>query len=97
MKSTALLVMVGLMCLILADCVVSAGYPTYGPPGLRVEVMPGRPGPGYVWMGGYWRWGGRDYVWASGRWARPRQGRRWEDGRWEQQGHRWVYREGRWR
>lgn len=95
MKKTSLLVLVGLLSLVVADCVVS--YPRFGPPGHRVEVIPTRPGQGYAWVGGYWRWAGGNYAWVGGRWVRPRHGREWVPGRWEERGRRWHWREGHWR
>ena len=95
MKNAALLVLVGLLAVMLADCIVA--YPTFGPPPLRAEVIVGRPGPGYVWIGGYWDWGGGRYYWVGGHWARGRAGRVWVPHRWEQNGNRWVLRRGYWR
>jgi hypothetical protein len=94
MKKAAFLVLLGILMVLLADCVV---YPTFGPPALRAEVMIGRPGPGYVWIGGYWIWRSGEYRWHPGHWERARHGRSWVDGRWEQRGHRWVWRKGHWR
>jgi len=95
MKKAALWALVGLVSVLAADCIVA--YPTIGPPPMREEVIIGAPGPGFIWIGGYWRWYGGNYVWSSGHWARARAGRRWEAGRWEQRGHRWAWRKGRWR
>jgi WXXGXW repeat (2 copies) len=36
-----------------------------------VVVIGAKPGPGYVWTGGYWAWQGGRYVWIPGRWLRP--------------------------
>ena len=95
MKNAALLVLLGLLSVLLADCVVS--YPEFGPPPLREEVIIRRPGPGYVWIGGYWGWGGGRYYWNSGRWDRARSGKAWVPYRWEQNGRRWVLHNGYWR
>jgi hypothetical protein len=95
MKKAAPLVLLGLLSLIVVDCIVT--YPTFGPPPHRVEVIPARPGHAYVWVGGYWRWSGHNYVWVGGRWVRPRHGREWVPGHWEQRGRRWYWREGHWR
>ncbi len=66
------------------------------PPPPRAEY-PGRaPYDGYVWLNGYWYWGGREYVWIGGSWAAPRPGYRWTPHRWERQGDRWEMRGGRW-
>ena len=29
------------------------------------------PGPGYVWVDGYWDWVGGGWVWVPGRWVLP--------------------------
>jgi hypothetical protein len=95
MKKAALWALVGVVTVLAADCIVS--YPTFGPPPLREEAIIVAPGPGFIWVGGYWRWSGGNYSWVSGHWARARAGSRWEAGRWERRGHRWVWRKGRWR
>jgi len=95
MKKVAFVTILGILSLLLADCLVS--YPNYGPPGLRAEVRIAPPGPGYVWIGGYWGWGGGGYHWHSGHWARARHGRAWVEGRWEQHGRRWAWHRGHWR
>jgi hypothetical protein len=73
-------------------------YARTAPPPIRVETYGPAPGPGYLWINGYWGFRGNDYYWVSGRWERPPRGhRRWEDGRWERRGGRYQWREGRWR
>jgi hypothetical protein len=44
-----------------------------GPPAPRHEVIieSGRPGPDYVWAGGYWDGSPGHYVWVTGHWDRP--------------------------
>jgi hypothetical protein len=95
MKKVTLLVILGMVTFMLADCIAS--YPTFGPPGGRGEVVIRSPGPGYIWIAGYWGWGGGRYYWVPGRWVRGRRGQNWVDGRWEQQGKRYVWRKGHWR
>jgi len=95
MKKGSLLILLGLIMLLAADCIVS--YPTMAPPALRTEVIVGRPGPGYFWMAGCWAWGAGGYYWVHGHWARTVRGRVWIDGRWEQRGARWVWVKGYWR
>ena len=41
------------------------------PPLLPVYVQPPIPGPGYVWIPGYWAWDGQEYYWVPGYWATP--------------------------
>lgn len=66
-----------------------------GPPAPRREVVRPRPGPGYVWVGGYWGWNGGAYAWRPGYWAR--HGGAWCPGHW-QNGYRrgWHWVPGRW-
>jgi hypothetical protein len=48
------------------------------PPPRAVRVVPARPGPGFVWVNGYWYPVGNRYVWRQGYWARPPYvGARW--------------------
>jgi len=41
------------------------------PPPPRAEVIPYRPGPGHVWVPGYWYWTGSRYIWHAGYWSVP--------------------------
>ena|SRR6185295_9740166 len=70
------------------------------PPVLRHEVVVVRPGPGYVWVPGYWDWSAprRNYVWVGGVWARPpyRHGI-WVGPRWERRHGHVFYMRGHWR
>lgn len=76
---------------------VGVVYVERRPPPERVEVALASPGPGFVWIRGYWRWERNDYRWVAGRWTRPQRGyRRWEPGRWRQSHHHWYWVEGRW-
>jgi hypothetical protein len=69
----------------------------YAPPPLRVETAPISPGPGYVWVPGYWFWNDTQYVWISGHWERPPQtSQTWVDARWVQDGGEWVFVPGYW-
>ena len=54
------------------------------PPPRVVRVHPRSPGPGYVWVDGYWYPNGRRYVWHDGYWTRPPYGSaRWIGPRYE--------------
>ena len=83
----------------LAGCV--GGYAYYAstpPPPLRVEARLASPGPGFVWIDGYWGFRGGGYAWVPGVWVRPPRPRAvWVPARWEPRSNRYYYREGRWR
>jgi WXXGXW repeat (2 copies) len=82
----------------LGGCAVHASYIHTPPPAPRVEVYGYAPGPGYVWVNGFWAWGGSRYVWRPGYWVRPpRHYNRWQEGRWERDGRGYRYHEGHWR
>jgi hypothetical protein len=96
MKRQTLLLAV--MAVALSGCAARGAYVTVAPPPPRVEVFGVAPGPGVVWVNGYWNWGGSRYVWVPGRWQRPPRGRgRWEPGRWENHHGRYSYIRGGWR
>lgn len=92
--------------LALGGCVVAPSpyyepAPAYGavqvaPPPPRYEVVGVAPAPGYVWIAGYWNWGGVRYEWVPGRWSAPRPGYVWLPHRWEHEGDHWRQRGGRW-
>ncbi len=68
------------------------------PPPPRREVIPVRPGAGYVWIGGYWIWRPPEYVWVPGRWVLPPPGhRKWVAGKWYREPRGWFWVEGYWR
>jgi len=76
----------------------TSAYVAYGPPAPRYGAVGAAPGPGYVWVNGYWGWAGGRYVWNEGRWAHPPHGRHaWVEGGWHHEGHGWRYHEGHWR
>jgi hypothetical protein len=57
----------------------AGGYAFYAntpPPALRFEQRGVAPGPGYVWIDGYWGYSGGRYAWVAGRWDRPPRLRR---------------------
>lgn len=87
-----------------AGCYSSGAYvePTYveveaAPPPPRVERIPYQPGPGYVWVPGFWNWAGGRYVWHAGYWAVPPQtGHVWVPSGWVRHGRHYRYVPGRW-
>ena len=81
-------------------CAAGSGrlYVRVGPPAPVYERSIASPGPGYVWVPGYYRWDGRAYNWAPGTWVRPPRARaRWVPGHWVQTRRGWYYVDGRWR
>ncbi len=71
---------------------------TVAPPPMRAEQQSPMPGPGHVWVGGYWNWNGSQYAWTPGQWqAPPQQGQVWEAPQWRQYGDRWRFGRGGWR
>lgn len=66
--------------------------PAYGPVGYA-------PGPGYVWVGGYYDLvGGNRWVWRQGRWDRPPHPHDvYVTPYWERHGHGYRFHQGHWR
>jgi hypothetical protein len=63
---------------------VSIGIQIGAPPPRVVRVLPPSPGPGFVWIAGYWYPVGNHYKWHSGYWTRPVYGgARWVEPRYE--------------
>jgi hypothetical protein len=86
----------------LAAC-ASRGYYAYSvpppPAPYAVGAVGYAPGPGYVWMDGFWDLRGTRWVWVSGRWGRPpRPHAVWMRSRWEPYGRGgWRFHAGYWR
>ena len=49
-------------------------YVNTAPPAPVVEYRSYPPGPGYVWIDGYWDWSGYEWQWVGGRWVQQQQG-----------------------
>ncbi len=77
-----------------------SGYVVYapGPPPPPPPVVLYRaPGPGFVWIDGYWGWRNR-WAWTPGRWVRPPFARAvWAPGYWYRAPRGWGWRAGYWR
>jgi hypothetical protein len=85
-----LLLSVGTVC---AEVVIKVG-----PPAPIVETRVARPGPNYVWIGGYHNYVNGAYVWVPGRWeVPPHPGQRWVAHKWVHRHGGYVLVEGRWR
>ena len=55
----------------------------FGPPVLPVYVQPICPGPGFIWVPGYWAYGDDGYFWVPGTWVEPPEvGLLWTPGYW---------------
>ena len=110
MKNSLRIGMVGLLALGLSTsaCMIGdAEYPeadesappaqvAAAPPADRVEVVPVAPGPGQVWVPGYYYWGPRGYLWAPGRYVVARPGAYWVGPRYVYRGGYHYYYGGRW-
>lgn len=66
------------------------------PPAPQYEGTPAAPGPGYVWIGGYWGWNLGRHVWIGGRWALPPAGHAWVPGYWGRHAQGWRWQGGYW-
>ena len=67
------------------------------PPAPVAEVVGVAPGPGFIWIGGYYHWYGGRWVWYRGHYERPpRPGAVWVRPRYEIRGGRRVYIRGYW-
>ena len=69
-----------------------------GPPAPLAETVVAAPGPGFVWVDGYWGWTGGRWEWSGGHWARPpHRGAVWVHPSYYVRGGRHVYHPGHWR
>ncbi len=89
---------------VLAGLVVTGCGPGYysasfgPPPPPRYGVVGVAPGPGYVWMDGYYNRAGRSWVWVNGRWGRPPHGRSaYVHPEWRNEHGSWRFHRGYWR
>jgi hypothetical protein len=74
-----------------------AYYAPPPPPPVAV-VVPAAPGPGYVWIEGYWDWRGGSRCWVPGRWVLPPRPRAvWAPGHYAAGRRGSVWRPGHWR
>jgi len=71
---------------------------TFGPPPLPVYAQPLCPGPGFVWIPGYWAWDpGIGYYWVPGLWVlTPFVGALWTPGYWAWSNGVFIWYEGYW-
>lgn len=82
----------------LADISINIGLDA--PPPMRHEVVVGvRPGPDYIWIGGFWDGSPGHYAWVPGHWDRPPHPHaQWFAPHWDRDrdGH-WRQTRGEWR
>ena len=100
MKSLTAAVLLTASVIASTACVGASGrvYIRSGPPPLRAEAVLVSPGPGYVWVPGYYRYEGGGYVWLPGRYERaPRARARWVPAHWERDRRGWYFVDGHWR
>jgi hypothetical protein len=69
------------------------------PPADQVDTVVGvAPAPGFVWVGGFYGWGGGRWVWHAGYWGRPpHPGAVWVHPYYAYRGGRHYYVRGYWR
>jgi WXXGXW repeat (2 copies) len=68
------------------------------PPGVHAEVHVTSPGPGYVWVPGYWDWNSSDWVWVPGAWLKPPHPHaHWVAPHYQHRRGHWKYHRGHWR
>jgi hypothetical protein len=68
-----------------------------GPPALPVYAQPICPGPGYMWVPGYWAWNDvAGYYWVPGTWVMAPVGMLWTPGYWGWNEGFYVWHAGYW-
>lgn len=68
-----------------------------GPPVLPVYFQPICPGPGFIWVPGYWAYGPDGYFWVPGTWVLPPEvGLLWTPGYWDWDDGFYIWHEGYW-
>jgi len=73
-------------------------YAPVPPPPLQVEPYAVSPGPGNIWINGYWGYEGGRHVWHTGRWEKPpRANAHYVAPRWEKKGNQYAFHEGHWK
>src|SRR2546425_2322857 len=71
---------------------------TAPPPPRAYGIVGVAPGPGYVWIDGFWDWRGGNWRWMNGYWGRrPRPRAVWVRPYWEPHGRGYRFHRGYWR
>jgi hypothetical protein len=66
------------------------------PPPMRFEHRSPSPGPGNVWIGGFWDRDGDRWAWREGRWDRGHGGDRWVSPVYRRENSGYRYEPGHW-
>src|SRR5215471_1240271 len=70
---------------------------TLAPPLLPIYAQPICPGPGYIWVPGYWAYGDFGWFWVPGTWVlAPFVGALWTPGYWHWDDGVFLWSEGYW-
>ncbi len=86
------------LALLALEACAGGYYVVAPPPPPRYGVVGYAPGPGFVWVDGFWDWRGGRWAWVGGSWRRPpRAGAVWVPNRWVPAGHRYRLERGYWR
>jgi len=81
-----------------SGCAGGVYYAQYAPPPPRYGVVGVAPGPGYVWINGYWNRTGGNWAWVGGNWARPPRAHAvWVAHEWRREGRGYRFYRGHWR
>jgi len=82
----------------MAGCAGHAFVAVGEPPAPQVGVVGVAPGPGFIWIDGFYDLRGGRWVWSPGYWARPpHRHSAWVKPYWEHRGNRYVFHRGHWR
>lgn len=96
-KLTLLLLLV-MTILMFAACGGGYAYVRVPPPPPRYGIIGVAPGPGFVWVDGFWDWRGGNWFWVDGRWQRPPRARAsWVPAHWVRTGRGYKLVPGHWR
>ena len=83
-------------CAIFCGCVETV-YIRTPPPPIPYYEQPYCPGPGYLWVPGYWAYGPDGYYWVPGMWEiSPRVGWLWTPGYWGWSDGVYIWHSGYW-
>ncbi len=79
------------------ECPVVGISSDEAPPPIPDYDQPPTPGPGFIWIPGYWQWNNVEYYWVPGTWmVPPTPGSLWTPGYWEFRDGAYVFNHGYW-